>query len=226
MLSGLWAAGEREEVARRLTFATRATLQVTLPLAGGIALFAPDIVDLWLGADAPGVTATIVVLLMAVQALTLTPFPAEKALIAVGRVRPIGILALVEGLSNIALSIALTVRYGALGPALGTLLTNGFFAPIRFPLVCRALGWPLSRFLRESVGAATLSSLPALVVLVALWLILPDGALRALLGPAAGALLAFAVAGGQIRGWRGRRLVPPLTDAGIEPSVPSEATRP
>ena len=226
MLSGLWAAGEREEVARRLTFATRATLQVTLPLAGGIALFAPDIVRLWLGADAPDVTATIVILLMAVQALTLTPFPAEKALIAVGRVRPIGILALVEGLSNIALSIVFTIRYGALGPALGTLLTNGLFAPIRFPLVCRALGWPLGRFLRESIGAAALSSVPAFLLLAALWLILPDGAIRALLGPAAGALLALAVAGAQLRARSGRLRVPPLTDAAIEASVPSEATRP
>lgn len=220
MLSALWASGRREEVARRLTFATRATLQVTLPLAAGIALFAPDVVDLWLGSDAPPVTATIVVLLMAVQTLTLSPFPAEKALIAVGRVRTIGTLALFEGLANIALSIVLTFRYGAVGPALGTLLTNGLLAPIRFPLACRALDWPLSRFLRESIVAAFVSTIPALVLLGVLWFVLPSGAVRAIGGPGAGALLALAVAVRQLRG-RGQRVRLPGSGEDFESPVPS-----
>lgn len=230
MFSSLWAGGRREEAVRRLTLATRATLQATLPLAVGIALFAPDIVQLWLGEGAPAVTSTIIVSLMAVQSLTLAPFAAEKALIAVGRVRAIGTLALFEGIANVCLSIVLTVRYGAIGPALGTLLTNGLLAPIRFPLACRALGWPLGRFLRESVGAALLSSVPAVVLLLVLWLTLPDGAARALGGPAAGMFLAFAVAARQLRGrgargW-GRGRVSENGDAGIETSVPSGSLLP
>ena len=226
MLSGLWASGRRDEVARRLTLATRGTLQVTLPLAAGIALFAPDVVDLWLGSEAPSVTATIVILLMAVQALTLAPFPAEKALIAVGRARAIGTLALIEGLANVALSIVLTIRWGAIGPALGTLLTNGLFAPIRFPLICRAIGWPLPRFLRESIGVAFVSSLPALALLGVLWLVLPAGALRAIGGPGAGALLALAVAAHQVRG-RGRHgNVPGSGDAALESPLPSRFSPP
>jgi len=225
MFSSLWAGGRREEAARRLTLATRATLQVTLPLAAGIALFAPDIVRLWLGEGAPGVTTTIIVYLMAVQCLTLAPFAAEKALIAVGRVRAIGTLALFEGVGNVCLSIVLTVRYGAVGPAIGTLLTNGLLAPIRFPLACRALGWPLRRFLRESVGVALLSSVPALALLGGLFLTLPDGALRAVAGPAAGLLLALAVAAHQLRGrggiGRGGRRVSDQGDAGIDARVPS-----
>ena len=228
MLSGLWAGGRREEAARRLTLATRATLQVTLPLAAGIALFAPEIVRLWLGEDAPEATAGIIVCLMVVQSLTLAPFPSEKALIAVGRVRAIGALALVEGLGNISLSILFTYLYGAIGPALGTLLTSGLLAPIRFPLVCRAIGWPLGRFLRESVGAALLSSLPALIVLALLWLVLPGETLRALGGPLAGALLAALVAARQFRGRTGLRSgrVSDSAEAGIDAPVPSGTLRP
>jgi O-antigen/teichoic acid export membrane protein len=198
MASDLWTQGRRDEVARRLTLATRATLQATLPVAIGLALFASDLVGLWLGSGAPAVTATIIVVLVAVQAVTLTAFPSEKVLIGVGRVRPIGTLSLVEGLSNVAVSIALTTRYGALGPALGTLFTNAVLAPVRFPLVCRALDWPLGRLLRDGVGAALASTVPAIVVMVAVRLALPEGALRALLGPAAGVAVSCAVAARQV----------------------------
>jgi O-antigen/teichoic acid export membrane protein len=206
MLSGLWASGRRDEARARLVLATRGTLQATLPLAAGLALFAQDLVDVWLGPSAPAVTATLIVLLMAVQVLTLAPYASEKALIAVGRVRAIGLLSLAEGLGNIALSIALTFAYGALGPALGTLLVNGLLAPVRFPLACRALGMPLGRFLRASIVPAVLSSLPALAAMIAVRLALDPGAARAFGGLALGVTLALAVALAQVRPAAARRV--------------------
>ena len=45
------------EVVNRFTIATRMTLQLTFPTAVAFALFSTDITDVWLGSDAPDVTA-------------------------------------------------------------------------------------------------------------------------------------------------------------------------
>lgn len=223
MMSDLWARGRRDEVVRRLTLATRATLQVTLPLALGLALFAGDIVGLWLGGAAPPVTASIIVVLMAAQTITLTAFAAEKALIAVGSVRPVGVLALVEGVSNVVVSIALTFRYGALGPALGTLVTNGALAPLRFPLACRALGWPLRRFVVEAIGRPLVSSVPAVMAMLAIWALVEPGNVRAIAGPLAGVALALVVGVPQLGLHRLRATIRdrPLGEASELPSQPA-----
>jgi O-antigen/teichoic acid export membrane protein len=206
MSSELWAQGQRAEVVRRVTVATRVALQLTLPFAVAIALFSHDIVRLWLGSAAPAVTSTIVVVLMVVQISTLAAAPAETVLIGVGRVRWVGLLALFEGLANIGLTVILVMKYGVVGAAIATLLTSAVLAPVKYPLVCRSLGCPTMRFVRESLGMATLSSLPALAAMAVVWAILPPGTLRFLLGSAVGCGIAAAVGVAQV-GVRRLRLI-------------------
>jgi O-antigen/teichoic acid export membrane protein len=194
MASDLQARGRHEEVLRRFVVATRVVLQVTMPVAIGLALFSTDIVDLWLGSDAPSVTATIIVLLMSVQTVTLTATPAEKVLVGVGRVRTVALLALVEGFSNLGISIALVSAYGAIGAAIGTLSTSAVLAPIKFPLACRATGCDALLFLRRGLGIGVVSSIPGVLVMVAAWLVLPHGAIRLLVGMTLG-LSACAIVG-------------------------------
>lgn len=182
MTSALWAEGRAAEVIRRMTLATRVAVQLTLPVAVGFALFATDLVDAWLGSDAAGVTASIVVLLMASQAVTLSTVPAEKALIGIGKVRLVGLLAAVEGLLNLAISIALVFSYGAVGAAIGTLITGVGMAPIKVPIACRALGAPVGSTLWSGYGRAVLSSLPGLTAMTIIALVLRPGSERLILG--------------------------------------------
>ena len=193
-----WARGERERVREHLVLTTRAALQITLPLAFGLALFAPEIVDLWLGESAPAVTASIVVVLMAVQTVTLTTVAAEKVLIAVGRAKQIAVLAVVEGLANVALSIVLVAELGAIGAALGTLFTTAALAPLRFPLVSRAVSISMPRLLRGGLLTAVVSSLPAIGAMLAVWALLEPGPGRMAAGLAVGLGLATAVGIAQI----------------------------
>jgi O-antigen/teichoic acid export membrane protein len=198
MTSELWARGERDEVVRRTTLATRVALQITLPVALAFALFSHDIVRLWLGASAPGVTATIIVVLMAVQVSTLTAAPAETVLIAVGRVRWVGLIGLFEGAANVALTIVLVRGHGAVGAAAATLLTSAMLAPVKYPLVCRSIGTPTWRFVRDSLGTAALASLPAVTVMIAVRATLPSGPLRLVIGLGAGVAAAVAVGAAQV----------------------------
>jgi O-antigen/teichoic acid export membrane protein len=205
MASDLWARGEREAVIRRLTLATRIAAQVTLPLAFAIALFSTDVVAVWLGPSAPPVTATIVVVLMAVQVLGLTAAPARKILIGVGRARLVALLSLIEGVGSVALTILLVAAYGALGAAVATLIAVGLIAPLKLPFACRTLGFPTGPFLRDSLGRAALSVLPAAVTMTAVWAWLDPGGARLAAGVGAGLAAWIAVSAGQLA--RGRPTV-------------------
>jgi O-antigen/teichoic acid export membrane protein len=211
MVAELWTLGRRDVVVERVRLATRVTVQLTLPVAFAIALFAEDIVGVWLGASAPALTATIVVVLMAVQTATLTATPAEKALIGMGRVRVVSAVAVVEGLANVGATVALVWAYGAVGAALGTLLTNAVIGPIRIPLACRALRVPVGSFLLRSVGVAVLSSAPALAAMTAIRIALGDGAARPIAGIAVGLTLAVIVGAAQV----GPRRLVQLIAAGL-----------
>lgn len=223
----LWGAGERAKVAERLTLATRVAAQVTIPVGLALVLFADDLVHAWLGSDAPAITAAIVVLLLTVQIATLTSAPAEKVLIAVGRARAIGRLATVEGLANLGLSVVLVSRYGAVGAAIGTLLTTAALAPVKLPLAARAVGMSLRPLLVGGVGAAVASSLPSIAGMVALRLLLDPGLTRLTVGAAVGLVLAAAVAGRQLGAARIRATAAEMlgkqAKVRISPSLGTEA---
>jgi O-antigen/teichoic acid export membrane protein len=194
MMSDLWARGEVAVIRSRLALATRVSCQLTLPVAAALALFAGDVVHLWLGDGAPSTTSEILVVLMIAQVPALTAAPAEQVLIGIGRVRAIGILALVEGVANLAVSIVLIQRYGAIGAAIGTLSTTAILAPVKLPLVARALGYPIGALLRASVLPAVAASIPALAAMVAVRVLLPEGILRLTVGVALGVAAAVTVA--------------------------------
>ena len=198
MASDLHARGLHSEVIRRFAIATRIALQLTVPTAIAFALFSTDITDIWLGSSAPDVTAAIIAILMCVQILTLSAFPAEKILVGIGRVKVVATLAVIEGVSNIALSIVLVSAYGAIGAALGTLFTSGLLAPVKFPLACRAMEYPTRRFLRTAIFPGLVASLPSVGLMLATLLLLPSGALRLAVGLTLGLGAAAVVAAAQI----------------------------
>jgi O-antigen/teichoic acid export membrane protein len=198
MTSDLWARGRRSEVVRRFTLATRVALQITLPVAAGLAFFATDVMDLWLGDSAPAVAARILVILAIVQMVVLTVSPAQMVLVGVGRVRAVGAFATLSGLSNLGLSIVLVSSYGAIGAALGTLFTTVALSPVLLPLACRAVKHSTLEFLRDGVGIALLSSLPGLAVMAVIRLSLPAGAGRLALGLIVGVAICAAIGASQV----------------------------
>jgi O-antigen/teichoic acid export membrane protein len=198
MASDLRARGRTDELARRYTLVTRLTLQVTLPAAVATAVFAPDIVAVWLGPTAPPVTATIVAIL-ALQTIWLAAAPADKVLLGLGRPRTLSIINGCEGLAHLVLTVVLVSVVGVEGAALGTLIASTALGPVKFPLTCRALGRPTLPFLRASIGRAVVSSLPALAAVAAVAILVEGHALRAGMGLAVAFALASVVGGRQLR---------------------------
>jgi O-antigen/teichoic acid export membrane protein len=184
--SELDASGRRDELVRGLEIATRVAVQVTLPVAVALALFSHDVVETWLGSDAPAVTADIVIVLVAVQAVTLTFTPSEKVLVGLGRVRVVAALATVEGVGNLGLSVVLVSAHGAIGAALGTAFTSALLAPLRLPLACRAAGVPTVAVVRAGIVPAIAGSLPGVAVMLGIFLTVAPGAGRMAAGMALG----------------------------------------
>jgi O-antigen/teichoic acid export membrane protein len=201
MVSELHARGAAEAVRRRLLLASRLALQVTLPAAVGLALFADDVVGAWLGAEAPGVTATIVIMLALAQISIVTTIAADQVLVGIGRARAASTVTLAEGAANLAISLALIPIIGAVGAAVGTLAVSVLVAPLRFPLACRATGTPARRFLKDAVAPPVLRSLPAVAAMLVVWASMPEGTPRLLTAFVAGGLLAlvFAVRPAELR---------------------------
>jgi O-antigen/teichoic acid export membrane protein len=199
MSSDLAAQDRHDEVVRRLGLATRFAVQITVPAAGGLALFAPDVMRLWLGPSAGSTATHILVVLMLVQIVMMAAAPSEQVLIGLGRVRTIGVLAAFEGISNLGLSIVLVTAYGAIGAALGTMFTSGIIGPLRLPLAARALRQPVVAFLLHSIGPAALSSVPPLAAMAAVRAVLPQGLLRLGLGILAGGVTFLVVTYVQVR---------------------------
>jgi O-antigen/teichoic acid export membrane protein len=198
MVSELHGRGARSEVVARLSLATRAAMQITFPVAACFALFSSDIVDAWLGADAPGSTAAVISVLMCSQFLTLTATPAAKVLIAVGRVRIRAATALAEGLISFVLTIVLVSEYGATGAAWAILIAGAVVAPAVLPLACRACGEPLRNVLAASFVPALLSSAPGIAAMVLVRVAMPDGTARFGAGFALGVGLSVAIGLAQV----------------------------
>lgn len=198
MIAELRAAGRREELIERYVTSTRVAMQVTLAAAGGLAIFSTDAVDVWLGPTAPAVTDPIVVILMVLQIIVLTAAPATKVLLGVGKLRAVTVLAVVEGVLNLALSIVLVIVWGAIGAAIATLVTSGLIVPARIPLACGAIGCPVPRLARSALLPALASVAPAVLVMVIVVEMMEPGLARLCVGLGAGWGIAIAIGLAQI----------------------------
>jgi O-antigen/teichoic acid export membrane protein len=185
MVADLWSRDERVAVARRLRLATRVTLQLTLPVALVMVIFAGDIVHVWMG-TAPRSAAAIVAVLAIAQVSLLACTPADRTLVGTGAVHVVGWIALFDGILNVALSIVLISSYGAVGAAIGTLATSALIAPVKLPIVCRSIGSSLGGLLRQGILPAIWLSAPGAVAMVIVRMTVAAGFGRLLLGAAVG----------------------------------------
>lgn len=193
MAAEMRAAGREGELARRFVLATRVALQVSVPVAAALALFATDVVSVWLGPGAPAWTAEVIVVLMLVEVLAIAATPAHEILIGVGRVRRLGLFGLLDGAANVVLSILLISRYGAVGAALGTLFTSSLIGLVRIPWAATATGCTAGRLLRDGLAPAVGASVAPVGLMIGIFFALDEGPERLLLGGALGIGLAAAI---------------------------------
>jgi O-antigen/teichoic acid export membrane protein len=172
--------------------------RVSMLLAGGVTTcligFARPLLVHWMGAGFEGSVAPFYVLAV-VGVLMVSHASQASVLMATGSHRIVACVWIVEGVANLALSLALVKPLGTVGVAIGTLVPMAIGHVCIFtPLACRRVGLPIRRFLWMAAGPAAISSVPAAAVCVGLRIFAPPATTPAVLGEAALAALTFAVA--------------------------------
>jgi O-antigen/teichoic acid export membrane protein len=148
LLTAQHARGERERMQGVLELYTRINTTLAVFVSGMLVILGEAFIGRWMG---PGYSTAVLV----VYALTLARCfgfmltPLDNSLYAIGRIRFMAMINLVDAAANVALSIWLGRKMGIVGVALGTLipmvLTRAF---LFIPHTCRQLGWPLGDYAR------------------------------------------------------------------------------
>lgn len=160
-LSHFHALGDTERTYRIFSAGTLAALAVTVPASVVLVALGPSLLHLWLGA-VPARSYEVLVALSIVYVLHVPGGQASQTLTYMCRNRSIARLIPAVSVVNLGLTVLLTIRYGPVGPALGSLpevlLINAGVLPV---LACRAIGVPVRRMVADvvpSIGAAALGA--------------------------------------------------------------------
>lgn len=119
---------------------------LSLP-AAAVAFTAGDgILRLWLGGHVPPAAARVLPVLVAATVLSVPGSCAFRLFSGINRLGFVTVAASLAAAANLGISIWLTFRWGAIGPAVGTLITAVLYDVIAMPLrVCRTVGVPPHR---------------------------------------------------------------------------------
>jgi O-antigen/teichoic acid export membrane protein len=172
--------------------------RVSMLLAGGVTTcligFARPFLIRWMGEGFDGSVAPLYVLAI-VGVLMVSHASQASVLMATGAHRLVACVWIIEGVSNLALSLALVKPLGSVGVAIGTLVPMavghiGIFTPV----ASRRVGLPIRQFLRMAAVPAAISTIPAAAACVALRLLAPPTTIGGIVGEATLAALTFAAA--------------------------------
>jgi O-antigen/teichoic acid export membrane protein len=165
--SELHAAGDSAPLRQLYLASTRLTLALMLPLATCAALLAGDLLQLWVGAEYRDHAALVAILVAASVALT-SQWPAGSVLQGINRFGPVAAAALVSGVANVTLTLALIGPYGLIGVALGTLIptvAEAFLFVLPFTL--RVLRVRVRDLAAQALLPVVVPLLPCVLVLLA-----------------------------------------------------------
>ena len=184
------AAGDRRRLRELALSGTRYTLALVVPLCVTLMALAEPILEVWLGkryGDGAAALAILVSYWLLYGGLVVTP----GFLVGAGRAPQVGkVFACAAGL-NLALALVLTPELGLEGPALATAIPFLLAFPLLVRVGLDASGARLGELARRAwLPAYSLGALLA-AVLVGVRLALEPDSLVAVLGLAAGGVLAY-----------------------------------
>jgi O-antigen/teichoic acid export membrane protein len=161
---------ENDPAALRMLFtsATRLTLAIATLFGCTVVLLAEPILAAWVGSEY-SVYGYLVAILSAAIVIDTTGWPAGAILQAMGRHRPLAMMAIATGMVNLVLSIILARRLGLGGVALGTLIPSAIEIPLFvMPYAARTLGVSARTLFAEVVVPTLLPAASLALVLLLL----------------------------------------------------------
>lgn len=166
MSSQFHATGDYDRLRRIFLAGNRVCALTMFPVCTALIIVGKSVIEAWVGARY--VSSYIILLILLIpSSLYYAQATSNRILFGMSRHRTLAVVVLLEGIANVILSIVLIRPFGIVGDAIGTAIplscTALFFLPRH---LCRQLGVPLWRFVRESFLYPVLFCLPMAVVLM------------------------------------------------------------
>ena len=149
--SFLSAGGDSEGLRRVFTRGTRYSLLATIPAGVYVVMLSPQIIDVWIGSDAPESSAALArlgglaIMVMAIAAV------GSNLLIGIGQARVVLLAASVSVAINLVLSVWLAHAWGPEGVFTATLISSVVLTPLIVMPTIRLTSAHLGDFVRRSV---------------------------------------------------------------------------
>jgi O-antigen/teichoic acid export membrane protein len=167
MSSHSHARGEMDHLRKIMIAGNRACAFVILPITAILIILGKSVIEAWVGARYIEQSYPVLIILIIPFTLMLAQSASGRILFGTSQHKMFAIVALIEGVANLVLSILLVRPYGIIGDALGTAIpltcNMVFFMPGH---TCRKLGISIPTFLREAYTLPLLACAPMVVVLL------------------------------------------------------------
>jgi O-antigen/teichoic acid export membrane protein len=174
----------------------RACAMLMIPACFALVFLGKSVIEVWVGAKYVS-SYWILLTLVVPYTIELSQSASPRILYGISKHWTLGKVRLLEGLTNLGLSIILLHYYGILGVALGTaiplMFTSIFFLPQH---LCGILDVPLRTFVKEVFLIPLILSLPMAIVLYLLQRVAAAHTFLQLLRVAVAGGLVYAISGG------------------------------
>jgi O-antigen/teichoic acid export membrane protein len=166
MVSQSEATGHLDRVRKIYILGNRACAFLILPIAALLIVLGKHIIRIWVGARYIPHSYPVLVVMIIPFALMLSQAASGRVLFGLGKQQTLAAIALIEGLANLILSIALVPPLGIVGDALGTAIPLSFTCIVFLPRhLKKQIGVPVRTFVREAYTLPILLTLPLVAVL-------------------------------------------------------------
>jgi O-antigen/teichoic acid export membrane protein len=137
------------------------------PICAVLIILGKSVIEAWVGKKYVPMSYPVLLIMLIPSTILFAQAASPRVLFGMGKHRTLAMVALIEGVANIILSVALVRRYGIIGDAVGTsvplLCTTVFFLPSH---LCRQLGIRVMTFVREAYTLPFLSCVPLVAILL------------------------------------------------------------
>jgi O-antigen/teichoic acid export membrane protein len=163
------AAGNVDRLRKILVVGNRACAFTTFPITAAFIILGKSVIEVWVGKKYVDQGYPVLLTLIVPYTLMLMQSASSRILFGMSKHGKLAVVTLIEGVANLALSIALVRPFGILGDAAGTAIpligTYLLFLPYH---LCSRLGVRISTFLREAYLLPVLLTAPMVATLLLL----------------------------------------------------------
>jgi O-antigen/teichoic acid export membrane protein len=167
MSSQSQAKGDLDALRKIFVVGNRACAFIIFPITAILSILGKSVIEAWVGPKYVATSYPVLLVLLLPTTLMLAQAASGRTLWGMAKHRTWGWVVLVEGASNLILSIVLVRRYGIMGDAIGTAIpltcSMIFFLPRH---LCRLLGIKLTTYLYRAFVLPVVLCIPVVAVLL------------------------------------------------------------